>query len=348
MENSIEAVFIEFGRLPKHAALNIIRFKKLFPEIPAVLLTDLPKKAKQLSRFCKIVEWEPRSYEELEKLTNYQNSRDKFWLHTTSRLFAFCDYHIVEAPRALLHIESDVLLMGDFPFKTLQETSTLMWGRYNEERDVAALVFSPSKSQSSTLKVLMRDALEENPALTDMSMLPLVSKKLGPLHAYFPSFTSSDSRLINRKSLLSNKDVEVMSMENSKFNGIFDHQVIGMFLDGIDPKHTFGLRKNLFRESTESGESFVDPTQVSYSIKFGYKIEVKEDLKTYPLYSIHLHSKSLKWFKLEKFEGLADQFDRVNKGIQDKHFDFLVFFNLVKSNLKQKTFLRWLWHGLKR
>lgn len=169
--SNIQVVFVEFGRFPRYTALNIKRLNNLFPEIPIVVLTDVPEKTRDIREICKIVEWSTDAYKSLNKLKNYQNSGDKFWLHTTSRLLAFCDYHIESHNGALLHVESDVILTSHFPFTAFLESKNLLWGRYNNERDVAALIYSPSKQLTKLLKSKIESEFEQNSDHTDMSLL---------------------------------------------------------------------------------------------------------------------------------------------------------------------------------
>jgi len=340
----LEFLFIEFGRFPKHVTQNIHRLHRLFPSIPITLLTDIPKKARSVSRECKVIEWTSESYKTLHRLKNYQDSKDKFWLYTTSRLFALCDFHINHHRGPILHIESDVLLASNFPIQPFLKSSKLMWGRYNHQRDVAALLYSPSAVLSEQLLLHMKHEVIQDSAHTDMSLLSVVAKKLGENHAYLPSFPSSDSPLVNQRSKITDQERQTDSALYTEFDGIFDHQVIGMWLDGLDPKHTYGLRKNLFSASVYSGESFVDPTAVEYQLDSPFELKMRDGLQTLNLYSIHLHSKSLLWFKLDSIAKLTAFLERVNLHIPHMKMDFVVLYNLIRQNIRQRTFLLWLRH----
>lgn len=342
----IEIVFVEFGRFPKYTALNIIRLRNLFPEIPVTVLTDVPEKAWSIAGSCEVVEWSTDSYISLQKLRNFQESGDKFWLHTTSRLFAFCEYHLAQRKDSLLHVESDVLLASNFPFKAFLESERLLWGRYNEERDVASLLHSPSQELADLLLEELKIEFDKNTEHTDMSLLSTVAKKLGDHHAYLPSFPSQTSVMVNHKSKINPREVEADSKLCEKFGGIFDHQVIGMWLDGLDPRHRFGLRKNLFSSPVESGESFVDPTGIKYSISNPFRIAVEDGVQTSNLYSIHLHSKSLKWFNLSTIDHIATLLNYANNKMTHRKLDIGITLNLIKQNLLNQTLLSWIRHGL--
>ena len=343
--NDFEIIFVEFDRLPKYTKLNIERTKCLFPNVNITLITNLTNKANKLTEFCQVVEWDPLKYPQLVELDMYKNSGDKFWLHTMGRLFAICDYHLSSSLNSFLHLESDVILMENFPFGDLLKSQTLMWGKYNNDRDVASLFFSPTKDSSSQLLGLMEENLTKNSSLTDMSLLSEIALQLGPEHSYFPNFPAANSKMINIKSGIGENSIEKMTAQLDDFSGIFDHASIGMWFDGLDPVHTFGVRQSLFRESVESGDSFVDPTNFQYFFEKKFQLQFQENEKRISIYSLHIHSKSLSWFKLDNFACIRRKIQRINSGISRRQFDFHTFLRLVALNLRQGTLLSWCRHA---
>lgn len=334
--------------MPSHVILNVRRLNKLFPEIQITLLTDRKDEANSLLQSCKVVEWEPVQHKELRELKEFTNTGELFWLYTTSRLFAFCEYHSVCGSQALLHVESDVLLASNFPFDKLCDIDRLLWGQYNSVRDVAALLYTPSLEMSKLLEQQMLTQLQNNLSHTDMSLLSAVARNLGSKHAYLPSFNSADSPLINRNSGISEIEIQKNFEMYSFFDGIFDHQTLGMWLDGIDPKHTFGIRENLFQGTVISGESYVDSTRVKYFLTQPFQISVKQDSKILNLYSIHLHSKSSQWFMLNNIDELKERLELVNLHIRSRQMDVKVLFKLIAHNIRSGTLRSWLIHALKR
>lgn len=334
--------------MPRHLILNIERTKRLFPDVPLVLLSNRTNDARSIIKECKVIDWEPPRLEQLKEMDEFKNTNDSFWLHTTSRLFSFCEYHSVTEADSLLHVESDVLLTSDFPFTKFLSSELLHWGKYNQIRDVAALVYSPSRALSSLLQLKMLSELDKNKCHTDMSLLSAVAKDLGGKHAYLPSFNSLESKLINLNSGISNLEIHTNSEAFNFFGGIFDHQTIGMWLDGIDPVHTFGVRKNLFRGTVDTGESFVDPTKVEYHLSEPFKLRINDKGLSYSLFSIHLHSKSSVWFELQNANLIQHLLALVNQKITRTRIDLKVFTNLLVSNLKRGTLLSWFMHAIKK
>lgn len=345
---SIEIVFVEFGRVVKHLSWNIRRLNKLFPNVPVTLLTDRTNEYKSLQDFCKILHWNTSNIEELRELALFKETGDSFWLHTTSRLFAFCDYHAWTDSQALLHVESDVLLSSDFPFEKFLEVDRLLWGQYNGFRDVAALIFSPAREKSELLKLSMSTEIRKNKNHTDMTLLSAVAKGLGREHAYLPSFDSTSSFLINANSGISDTEVQLNLQMYPFFEGIFDHQALGMWIDGIDPIHTFGFRKSNFKKIVTSGESYVDSTRVQYCLTKPFRLTISKEGRDVKLYSLHMHSKSKTWFRLDNLHTLTRLLTRVNKGTSNRRLDTKVLFGLFVSNMSNGTFGDWLLHALKK
>lgn len=341
--NNLKIVFVEINRLPRYTIENITRLRQIFPKLDLVLLTDLatyyanPK----IQDYCQIVPISAEIEQKLIHLSRYRNSKDSFWIYTTQRLFALCEYHAKHPHLSILHVESDVVLMPNFPFDRLPNIKTLLWGNYNLTHDVASLVYLPNIDMTSLLLKSMHKHLEIDSTHSDMTLLRSVAEDLGENHRYFPSLPNKNSVLINAHNSWPGDYIDKQYKLFDFFGGIFDHQIIGMYLDGLDPHLTYGLRETLFDKTIETGESFIDPRKVKFLLH--NELSLIENELPYPIYSIHLHSKQLEFFR-NKSELFAKRISDANKKLRHIKFDVKVFCELVVSNLRRGMLLRWSKH----
>jgi hypothetical protein len=119
----------------------------MFPDIPCILIVNfwptspLPNGVRvELYSTTK----ETQSLFALASKKLDHNFRDGFWKYTFERLFALQQYHEKHSDSKILHIESDVLLLPEFPWKSFAELNSLAWLNVNETHDVAALVYLPN------------------------------------------------------------------------------------------------------------------------------------------------------------------------------------------------------------
>lgn len=152
---------------------------------------------------------------------------------------------------------------------------------------------------------------------------------------------------MNRRSSITTGEINSDFALFEKFGGIFDHAVIGMWLDGIDPKHRYGIRQNLFTSPIIGGESYIDPMNINYRIENPFAITIKDEAKEVPLYSLHIHSKSERWFKLEDFDTLRKRMNFANHRITFRRLDIRVLIQLIYSNIRGHTLGSWISNGLR-
>jgi len=238
-------------------------------------------------------------------------------------------------------------LGSDFPFEKFAESKTLLWGKYNAERDIASLLFSPSRTLSNLLKVTMQKELIRDAGHTDMSLLSKVAIELDKQHAYLPSLSSKTSKLLNKRSKPSDEEIIQNSELSPCFGGVFDHAVIGMWFDGLDPQHKFGFRENLFSDSVMNRESFVDPIGVEYHLQRPFELAITEEQALTPLYCLHIHSKSTLWFRLDEIEIIKNKVEQANAKERSISLDLKVLIELIVHNFQNGTLIRWARHGLK-
>jgi hypothetical protein len=100
-----------------------------------------------------------------------------FWRYSIERLYALAEWHSVNPDQKLLHLESDIFIMPNFPIEKLEMVNHISWCSFNNSHDVASLVFSPSNSDTSWMLNELEEILIENSSLTDMTGLRKLKEK---------------------------------------------------------------------------------------------------------------------------------------------------------------------------
>ena len=328
IKSEVRAVFIHLGESPaEHLWLNIKRHLKLFPQIPVHLIYSSSRHERRIPRGC------DRFYLDINTLDpKLTRSRDiifrrGFWSHTLSRLFSLPILHEQFPSDSLLHIESDVLLLPDFPWNDFRSQGTMGWQQFNFERDVASLLFVPNLNFSRILSELLNQSLARNPSHTDMTILREIRRENPKVVDYLPIVDSGISAILNPH--FQNTQQILRESQNSVFfgKGIFDSAAIGMWLLGHDPRNTYG--KFLLHDTgiMDTGQTPIDPKNLEYELTSSGHLKVfdKSDInKKTSLWSLHVHSKekklfSISWVKrLDYYISLANSNPDLIKGFRLK------------------------------
>jgi hypothetical protein len=296
ISDDLRIVFVQLGKRPdKYVWANISMCQKWFPEFPITLIGNSSATQREGER-RNIEYWDFQMDSEAEEtfrsLNLPQNFRHGFWIYTLQRLIALTQYHLVNPVKSLLHVESDVTLSSNFPFSKLINENRIHWMPFNEERDVASLLYLPSQDETKWLQEEFLRNLSMKNDHTDMTLLREVSKKHPNRIMYFPVIESPHSQLLNKNSKLDFS--QRASIQYEIFQGLFDAAPLGMWLTGQDPRNHRGriLRYKPIPESD------VDPTTLSGRLK------LEEEALMYngdiPIYDLHIHSKERKFFSHQK------------------------------------------------
>ena len=279
------AVYVHLGpSIPTHLKLNIERHREIFPTQEITLIVD---QEVEFGEFKNIdifkVDSESLESELFAQMSKYLNFefRNGFWKYTLQRFFALNLYHSFVSDKALLHIESDVLVMPDFPWQEFLKLGTLAWLKVNDEVDVAALVFSPKFTDTDFLISKLRIYASKNPKINDMEALQMFASEFPDRHYYLPSRTHTCSRSGKE---LSNSESKALS----RFGGVFDPLAFGLWYFGQDPKNSFGLSKRYVDDESH----FVSPADAGLSL-VGNSLKLTDETK---VFSLHLHNKKLSLF----------------------------------------------------
>lgn len=294
---------------------------------------------------CMIWEYESTKAVSDNEIRKYHDLefRNGYWKHTILRIIAFLDFQIAFEFKQIIHLESDVILMNKFPFDGVAIQSKIIWGYYNEKRDVGALVFVPSLSMARWLRKEVINAWKKSPSSTDMEILKGIATAHARRISYWPSGLSI---AVNSYTRLSKLSIEKMQSREVKLSGIFDVAPFGMWLCGMDPSSNFGFQRYFSKMFIENGDSIVDPSHVDYTFGSDDSILIMSSNKAESIYTLHNHSKDPRYFKASNIEFLQKNYRKyIRRGAPYQTFSLKVFNTLVfrklhktvRNNLKRKV-----------
>lgn len=279
------AVYVHLGpNLPEHLKFNLNRHQRLFPEQELVLITShdqdfqLADGIYQFRVNCDELKLE--LFSAMGQRLDF-NFRNGFWKYTLQRFFAIGEFHKLKPNRAVTHIESDVLVMPNFPWNKLNELRKLAWLKVNSELDVAAIVHFPSFDITKRLLSEIEICALQNPGTNDMLALHESARKLNNFHQYLPSITKENT----------NQDAQFGHSEKKSleyFGGIFDPLNLGLWYFGQDPKNSFGLRMRYEGDPSHD----LRPGQTNLNFVNNSLVDGNGTL----IFSLHVHSKFLPLF----------------------------------------------------
>lgn len=329
--SEFKAVFVHLGEtLPEHLQLNLIRHRKLFPEIQVVLVVDHAPEM-DLDDQIEVFFYIPENTTEelfLEAGKHMDHSfRAGFWKHTFNRLFALEFVHSQYPHHRILHIESDVVLMPNFPWDKLRKIEKLSWLNVNNENDIASLVYLDSLDHTKHLSSFLRKTLASNPSATDMSALRSFAIEAPLLHEYLPSVYSQ-----NKRSELGLLIVPGERRESLGLGGYFDPLAFGIWNMGQDPKNNYGL----VRRYVDQQHHDIDVR----GIHLVYEENALKDQFGNLIYSLHVHSKCKELFGADWEKTLIQLLKEANLKSKPFYFDRNSFF----SSIKDRRLREHLWH----
>jgi hypothetical protein len=340
----MKIVFIHLGKSkPRHLIPNLAKISLEYPELDMNLVLssdstihDIPKNVNVFTYIAS------NSTEAIFSKFNLDSKfRQGFWRYSLERLFALESFHATHPNASLLHIESDILILPDFPFDQIAESRNLMWNSYNESHDVSALLFSPNFEETTKLLDEVRNALDVNSFLSDMTVLNYVRRHSSLRVSLLAAHVSELPGLLNRSSkfLLS----ESSGCSNS---GIYDGAAIGMWLLGHDPRNNYGRYTIHSMGPIRNGDSAIDPSNVRYEIDTRGSVFLCSDSSSrvkVQLWNLHVHSKDLNLFGSNWVYHLTS-FVKLSKEKQEIHkFSLMGLLILMFESIYSRTFLKFVY-----
>jgi hypothetical protein len=314
----IQVVFVHLGKAPaRHLWLNIKRLKNLFPDIRMTVIYSEDTHLKKIIRAGAVpfLYKSSRLDEEMFKsMSLNQDFRQGFWRFSLERLIALEDFHrAIGETETIFHLESDILLMPNFPWLELVEKRKLTWLRFNDSHDVSAILISPNFTETNWLVNQIRRELKSNNRLTDMTILSLIRNKNAQRVDLLPTL---------KDSIDGNQTV------------IFDGAALGMWLTGRDPRNHLGV----IERGLALPEAFDDASELVFSNFRGTELEVLHGNQKVVILNLHIHSKNTHLFGKNWITALRIDILRSRQKNLQKTFSLLAFFSLVKDFIRRNKF----------
>ncbi len=335
------AAFVHLGGPPpKHLLLNLNKTNRLFPNIFLYLITDHPEYFTIIHPDIVLFKYTRSENHKITFNKLDDKFRSGFWILTIERLFALEQFHNSNPNLKILHIESDVILSPNFPWHKFFEFEKLAWGLYNQNHDVAALLFTPNQSETNFLLKEIELILLNDNQVTDMTALSIVRRNNPSRIAVLPSLTQPKSTLTNINSSITPSEELLASNMTQHFSGVFDNLALGVWVAGFDPRNSFGFTIVRTQELFITGDSYLDPNNSKIKINSEGRIFITADNLETELFSLHVHSKNVKLFSVNWQIELEKLLSYEKRKIH--RFSTRTLLKLIIVNLCQKTLIRFI------
>ena len=325
-------VFVHFGsKVPAHLARNLDRTIKLFRGNPVVLITMPDTRCPNINGLVRI-DYSPDEYfrKISGKLSHPKDFRGNFWANTLTRFLALHDY-MGEIREEFIHVESDVILAGDFPFEKISALQKpIAFPVVNQNQGIASVLYLRDQNASSELVKAIATEVESNSFTTDMLVLrSLHDRHPGSVQVLPTGPDALDAFNGNQNDKTVNNIRESLKL----VGGIVDGLDIGYFLFGEDPRNHRG--KRILRSRLP--EYYLNPKFLKFSYSDSRKfINVTTPSGEIPIYSMHIHSKDLRLF--DSILGQRVMKRAVRNSTDPIAFDFMprIFLTSISISLYRK------------
>jgi hypothetical protein len=268
--------------------------------------------------------------------------RQGFWRYSLERLFALAAHHKRFQIESLLHIESDVLLLETFPFKSFEQISKLAWSKLDDKRDVASLLYSPNQDASDWLQNKIMDVLLKESNLNDMQILSFISNNFPANITILPTLPKDNKEIISNKCNISIINKSRTSENTELFAGIFDAAPIGIWLTGSHGVNSFGISRRYDNNLVFKSNSILIPSKMELKYVSGSGLFFTSGEIQIPIHTLHIHSKDIRFFSSLGQKLIAKYVSESKKNRLVRSFSIRVLLDLVKDNYKKRTLIRFL------
>ena len=268
--------------------------------------------------------------------------RQGFWRYSLERLIALTEHHKLFPHDQLLHIESDILFLESFPFKSFEQIENLAWSILDDDRDVAALLFSPNFESSAWLQEKIIELLNSKSTFNDMQILSMVSNEFPSKVTILPTLPKSNVEIFSNSSTVSDFNKKRASKNFDVFGGIFDAAPIGIWVTGSHGVNSFGISRRYDDELVANSKSMINPSGMVLKYSEGFGLYSTSSQTPIPIHTLHIHSKNTKIFSGSGPKIISKYvLDSRNKRVA-RRFSPKVLRDLVVDNYKKKTLIRFL------
>ena len=236
----MEIVFVHFNSpIPKFLEENIKTCIKSFPTNLVTLIVNNGVKVPGIADL-KVVNYQVNeNWRKLENLLDHpKDFRNNFWMTSISRFLAIADY-METNDHEIIHVESDVILSSDFPFKEFSNIpSPISYPVVSKLRGVASTVYFRDKTIAKKLARFSLECIEEDSRTSDMLILRKFYDRYPELVTPLP-FGPID--LDSYQHGIDDQLLQRSIATHSILGGIFDGSDIGVYYFGTDPRNHRGI-----------------------------------------------------------------------------------------------------------
>ena len=344
---TLTLLFVHLGtKIPGYLQTNIERSRVMFPGMKISLVTD----SKNAGSWALKYDIEVMSYQRDDYFNSAftfgkleTNFRNGYWRYTIERLAAIKTFHELHPTTPVLHIESDVILMPNFPTDQVSKLDKMHWLNYGIGADIAAMIYSPSAGKTTLFYQHLIEEIKLSGG-SDMEILWKLRTKYKKIYSTFPTINSKTKSLQNTIDNEVDFDVYEIAPE-SIFEGVFDAAGIGIWLFGGDPNNNFGFTTIHTRELIDTGNIFIDSSKATFV--GGENGELCIETAHHglvPVYNLHIHSKNRKLLSIEWKPELVKLLEITDKSSKVTGFNIKILIEAIYQNLRKKSLLRYIMH----
>jgi len=292
----VEIVFVHLNSpAPKYLLMNLKSTQKRFPYLQVSLITNHEQVTARKSGLNVFLMSPPRASKDFDHYLKHSKSfRRNFW-HSSIARFAYLEEYQKLVSVSLLHIESDVIISGDFPVQKMQDDChTLCFPIVSRERGIASVFYSPEAKSLTHFVSHCLKFVKREPFGTDMLAL----------RTYFDTFPDrvqalgidALSRDLNTR-VYDPAYVKAQQASFERFEGLFDGAKVGYFFFGSNPWNARGV-SFLGRDIENSYMDLSRAKLVENADRAFYDLEMENQLLR--MFALHASCKSTKLFDSEQ------------------------------------------------
>jgi hypothetical protein len=327
---ALKLVLVYLGRhVPSYVFLNLILLQRNFPQYDVVFLSDFQHnlhKAEKMGVTTKKVPY-AEEYKEItpDQLSWDMKFRDFFWYKTLARFFALSYYLSSNPDSSILHIEADVLLLPNFPLEKVSKIGhPLSFPLETLNQAVASTLFIKNKSALEHLISFAADQAQIDPRVTDMTILAKYRLSHPERVLVMPTAPGRKDAFVESGFT---EQIDTLSGNLDYFGGLFDATTWGQYLTGIDERNSRGFRKTYHFQSHHA----INTTSFHFLFENSLSVRIHEE--TFHLFALHVHSKNLNLFKVNKWERTLKKFVTLSRFGPRNKLVFSSFFKIVYAKI---------------
>jgi hypothetical protein len=260
----------------------------------------------------------------LEKQLVPMSFRMGYWRFTLERFLSLQTFHQKNTDAGILHIESDVLLLPDFPFESISTCENIMWCPCDTERDVGSLLYSPTPAFSGWLKGEILKSIGSKEFITDMVILRRIAGRFPEKVIYFQN------------------QIQQFKGLEPQAQGVFDGYILGLWLTGIDPRNYFGVTRVRDKKTLQKEGSGLRPWEATYEYSNEQGLRQKTTFGEARIWNLHIHSKNSKLLGADWENELVKYVKLTEKNSMSTEFNWEILKELITTNFQQGQLIRFL------